>query len=181
MSEIEVGWGFDSVNTGAEWGDGQEASQEDVVRVNEALGEARKVRGRISTSIAANTKLADFIKFLIITISSESFRDGLDAFWIRQDIGEPVFLAKSFVACMAPLYEEKADELGLHKELQLDYHIFVSFQNYILYVQQVFAHDEDGRKVDEKKLLAFLKTVIGLWDIKMGEQDSLEGMKILKS
>jgi hypothetical protein len=177
MAEIELG-GFETGGTSSEGG--KEVSQEDIVRVNESLGEARKYRGRIGSSIASNSKLAEFIKFLIITISADEFWDGLDAFWIRQDLGEPVFLGRTFVACMLPLYEEKADELELNKEFPLDYHILVTFQNYLMYVQQVFAHDQESRKVDEKKLNAFLKTVVSIWEIKLEEQDSLENMKILE-
>jgi hypothetical protein len=82
---------------------------------------------------------------------------------------------------MLPLYPEKADELSLDKEFQLDYHFLISFQSYLLYVQQVFAHDNEARKADEKKLKEFLRVVIELWAITMAEHESLENTKVLNS
>lgn len=178
MSENEIGGGFDAINTGWESSDSGEVSQEDLIRVNESLGEAKRVRGQISWSIASNTKIAQFIHYLVMQIADNSFWDALDCFWVRKDLGEPYFLSHTFVACMLPLYEEKADELWLNKEFPLDYHILVNFQNYILYVQQVFAHDKESWMVDEKKLIGFLKVVLKLRAIPLSEQDSLEGLQI---
>ncbi len=179
MSEMELWWGLDT-SIGSNDG-GKEVSAEDIVRVNESLGEARKYRGKIAWSVATNSKVAAFISFLFISIDNDEFRDNLGCFVVPQAIGEPVFLSKIFVACMLPLYPEKADELSLDKEFQLDYHFLISFQSYLLYIQQVFAHDNEARKADEKKLKEFLRVVIELWAITMAEHESLENTKVLNS
>lgn len=179
MSEIELWWGLDT-NMGSNDG-GKEVSAEDIVRVNESLGEARKYRGKIAGSVASNSKIAEFISFLFLTIDHTSFREHLDCFVVVQPVWEPLFLSKVFVACMLPLYPEKADELGLHKEFPLDYHFLVTFQSYLMYVQQIFAHDTEARKADENKLKEFLKIVIELWGIIMAEHESLEHIKVLNS
>jgi len=80
---------------------------------------------------------------------------------------------------MLPLYPEKADELGLDKEFPLDYHFLITFQSYLMYVQQIFAHDTEAWKADENKLKEFLKIVIELWGITMAEDENLEHMKVL--
>lgn len=177
MSEIELWWWLDT-NMGSNDG-GKEVSAEDIVRVNESLGEARKYRGRIASSVASNSKIAAFISYLFLVIEDDSFWDELECFWIPSELGESSFIVKIFVACMLPLYEEKSDELWLDKEFPLDYHFVVTFQSYLLYVQQVFAHDAEGRKVDEKKLKSFLKKIIEIWDIKVAENDSIEQFKVL--
>jgi hypothetical protein len=175
MAEIEIGW-FESWNSGAEWS--SEITQEDLVRVNEGLGEARKVRQGIGASVAVNSKLAEFIKFLFVNQGSNDFWDGLDCFWISNNLGEASFMARIFVACMLPLYEEKADEFWLNNEFPLDYHFMVSFQSYLSYIQKVFTAEQEVWKIDEKKFRDFLKTVITTYNIQMTEQDSLEQFNI---
>lgn len=170
MSEMELWWGLDT-NVSSNDG-GKEVSTEDIVRVNESLWEARKYRGKIAGSVTSNSKIAAFISFLFLTIDHDIFRDNLDCFVVVQPVWEPVFLSKVFVACMLPLYPEKADELALDKEFALDYHFSVNFQSYLLYVQQAFAHDNEARKADEKKLKEFLRIVIELWGVPSIETDN---------
>lgn len=177
MSEMELWWGLDSSIASSDWW--KEISAEDIVRVNESLWEARKYRGRIASSVAGNTKVAEFIKYLFLVIESDEFRETIDCFTVRNPLGDASFLSKTFVACMLPLYPEKADELWLDKEFTLDYHFLVNFQNYLLYVQWVFAHDAESWKADEKKLKEFLKIIIQLWNIAMTEDESLDVMKVL--
>lgn len=71
-------------------------------------------------------------------------------------------MSTTFCACMAPLYVTKADELALQNLLTVDYHVDLSFHSYLQYIQKLFAHDKESRKIDEKKFLVFLKLVINL-------------------
>ena len=175
MAEIEIGW-FESWNSGVEWS--SEITQEDLVRVNEGLGEARKARQWIWASVATNSKLAEFIKFLFINQGSDEFWDSVGCFWINNNLGEASFMAKLFVACMLPLYEEKADEFWLNNEFPVDYHFIVSFQTYLSYIQKVFAEEQEVWKIDEQKFREFLKNVITTYNIQMTEQDSLEQLNM---
>ena len=171
MDEIEIGW-FESRINALEWS--CEFWQEDLVRVNEELWEARKVRQGIGASVAANSKLADFIKFLFLNQISNDFRDNLDCFWINDNLWEASFMARLFVACMTPLYEEKADEFWLSNDFVVDYHFSVNFQSYLSYIQKVFSQEQEAWKMDEKKFREFIKSVITTYNIQMSEQDSLE-------
>lgn len=175
MSEIEI----NSIDTGVstqEWS--KEISQEDIIRVNESLGEARKYRGKIWSSVASNSKLAEFIKHLVMSIDDNEFWERLDCFWITSALWEPLFLAKTFVACLLPLYEEKADELWLSTEFPLDYHFVVTFQTYMYYIQQLFAHDQESWRVDEKQFIQFITMVIKRRSITLSDQDSLHSITI---
>lgn len=175
MSEIEIG-SIDTGTTNNEWSG--EVSQEDLIRVNEWLWEARKYRGKIGSSIASNSKLAQFITYLVVTIDQQEFREYLDCFWIANPLGESTFLVKMFIACMLPLYREKADELWLSTEFTLDYHFDVTFKNYILYIQQLFAHDTESWKVHEKDFIRFITMVIRQRSISLWESESLSMITI---
>ena len=175
MSEMEIN-NSDTGVSHQEWSG--EVSQEDLIRVNEWLWEARKYRGKIGSSIASNSKLAQFITYLVVTIDQQEFRENLDCFWIHNSLGEPIFLAKTFIACLLPLYEEKADEFWLSTEFVLDYHFLVTFESYILYIQQLFAHDQESRKVNEKKFISFIKMVVTQRSIAISDHQSLSHITI---
>jgi len=162
MSEIEIG-SIDSWSISSEWS--KEVTGEDLVRVNETLWEARKYRGKIGSSVASNSKIAAFIKFLIIEISYELFWNHLGCFRIDGGVGDQQFLSKLFVSCMLPLYETQADTYGLQNEFELDYHFLVTFDSYLLYVQNAITVDPNGRKMNEKKLIRFLEVVVSHWSI----------------
>ncbi|MFA7284526.1 MAG: hypothetical protein WC004_01750 [Candidatus Absconditabacterales bacterium] len=163
--------GFESIqNTGNESG---EVSQEDLIRVNEQLGESRKYRGMIGSSVATNSKLAEFLKHLIVQVNSNEFRDALDCFYVKTELGEAIFLSTTFCACMAPLYAAKADELALQELFAIDYHVDTSFHAYLQYIQKLFAHDKESRKVNEKKFLIFLKLVISLRSLQPEDKSAL--------
>ncbi len=175
MADLEIGGLESSQNTGNEW---SEVSKEDLVRVNEQLGESRKYRGMIGSSVTTNTNIAAFLKFLIVEINANEFWDTIECFYVRAGIGELMFLSTTFCACMLPLYPEKADELWMDKAFSVDYHIPISFYDYLPYIQKVFAHDKESWKVDEKKFIVFLRKIVDLWNIVPEDKLALSQIKI---
>ena len=87
-------------------------------------------------------------------------------------------MSNTFCACMAPLYAAKCDELALQALFVVDYHIDLSFHDYLQYIQKLFAHDKESRKIDEKKFLVFLKLVIGLRNLQPEDKTALGHIKI---
>jgi len=160
-------WMIESGETG--WTSTEKVSEVAVQKVQEEARQAKQVAQQLKKDKALNDKFAQFLTFLMNTITNEAIIKGIyDTFFTTVDYKTNVtYLRKnmnSIVVCWLfyPFYQEKGKELGLDKHFSnlLPPATDLSIRVYVTYLQSLSDHYHDNVPINQSHFITLLVEII---------------------
>ena len=182
---VDTMWiGLDSIDAGQAREDQNKVTEEAVKRVQDQAKQAKKVRDQWKKEQKQNTKIAQFLTFLLREIKNEKLIKVLhtlffkirnpkdNVFYIRKNIN-----ARVLTGFFVPFYADKAYELWLEEFFGKLYphKNKPNITTYIQYLKNLSSQYHDNIPLDKKLLLELVFLI--LWEYQLNTRDELTNEK----
>lgn len=144
-----------------------EASEQDMVRVSESMQKAKSIGAQIQSTQIQNTKLAQFLSYLLNTIQDENVWAILIDLFSKPDIettsndANMMFAVEEMVVLFLPLYVSQVEEYGIDEQFSaVSYRISLDEQSYLRYIHSLYNHYPLYEQIDKDTFSSLITALL---------------------